>query len=191
MPFMSRKRHKIKESEFHMTSAFIKSYKGEKTKYLDNSIEDGIVARMSSGVIKVGLVALVGTIIGVGVYGCKESKDYYNRGMARLEKGETDGAISDFTRAIKQNPRFGMAYYYRAMAYSHKQEYDQVIADYTRAIEIDPQRFAVACAERALIYYIKKEYDKAWEDVHNAESLGQEVRPEFLKALREASGRKR
>ena len=52
------------------------------------------------------------------------------------------------------------------------------------------KRIAVAYAERALIYYIKKEYDKAWEDVHKAQSLGQEVREGFLKALREASGKK-
>jgi len=146
---------------------------------------------MNSGLIKVGLVALVGTIITVGVYGCKKSEDYYNRGVARFKKVETDRAISDFTKAIKMNPRFAMAYYYRAMAYHRKREYDQVIADYTKAIEIDPQRFAVAYAERAYIYYVKKEYDKAWEDVHKAESLGQEVRPQFLKTLREASGRKK
>jgi tetratricopeptide (TPR) repeat protein len=144
---------------------------------------------MNSGVIKVGLVVLIGTLIGVGVCGCKEAKDYYNRGVARLEKGETDGAISDFTKAIKKNPGYGMAYYYRAMAYQRKKEHDKVIADYTRAIEIDQQRFAVAYAERALNYYVEKEYDKAWEDVHKAESLGQEVREGFLKVLREASGR--
>jgi len=109
----------------------------------------------------VTIVALIGTIIAVGVCGFKEAKDYYNRGVARFEKGETDGAISDFTKAIKKRPRYGMAYYYRGMAYFHKDEYDQAIADYTKAIEINP-RFAVAYAERAFTYYIKKEYDKAW-----------------------------
>jgi len=162
-----------------------------KLKYLNNLIEDSLFTRMKSGVIRVGLVALVGTIIGVGMCGCKEAKEYYNRGVARFEKGETDRALSDFTKAIKMNPRFAMAYYYRGMAYHRKREYDQVISDYTKAIEIDPQRFAVSYAERAFIYYVKKEYDKAWEDVHKAESLGQEVRPEFLKPLREASGRKK
>ena len=146
---------------------------------------------MNSGVIKVVLVALIGTMITAGVCGCKEAKEYYDRGMARYEKGEIDGAISDFTKAIKKNPRFGMAYYYRGMANLRKSENDQAIADYTSAIEIDPQRFAVAYAERALIYFVKKEYDKAWEDVHKAQSLGQEVREGFLKALREASGRKK
>ena len=163
--------------------------KKTKTKYIDNSIEDSISTRMTSGVLKVGLVALIGTLITVGVYGCKKSKDYYNRGVARFEKGENDRAISDFTKAIKMNPRFGMAYYYRGMVNTRKREYDKVIADYTKAIEIDPQRFAVAYAERALIYYIKKEYDKAWEDVHKAQSLGQEVR--FLEILRKDSGRKK
>jgi len=111
---------------------------------------------MTSGVIKVVLVALMGTMITAGVCGCKEAKDYYDRGMTRFKKGETDGAISDFTKAIKKRPRFGMAYYYRGMG-----------------------------------YHRKKEYDKAWEDVHKTEILGQEVREGFLKALREASGRKK
>jgi len=162
-----------------------------KSKYIDDLNDDSLFTRMTSGVIKVGLVALVGTTISVGVYGCKKSEDYYNRGVTRFEKGETDGAISDFTKAIKKRPGYGMAYYYRAMAYHHEKEYDKAIADYSKAIEIDEQRFAVAYAERALNYYIKKDYDKAWEDVHKAQSLGQEVRPEFLKTLREASGRKK
>ena len=84
------------------------------------------------------IVALIGTMITVGVYGCKESKDYYNRGVARLDKGETDRAISDFTKVIKMNPRFANAYFYRGRAYFHKGEHDQAISDLTDAIEIDP-----------------------------------------------------
>lgn len=155
----------------------------------NNLTEDSLFSRLTGSVIKVVLVALIGTMITAGVCGCKEAKDYYDRGMARFEKGETDGAISDFSKAIKKRPRHGMAYYYRAMAYTREKEYDQAIADYTKAIEIDEQRFAVAYAERALIYYIKKEYDKAWDDVHKAQSLGQEVR--FLETLRKDSGRKK
>ena len=89
------------------------------------------------------------------------------------------------------NPRFANAYYYRGLAYLRKREYDQTISDYTKAIGINP-RFAVAYAERAFAYcHFRREYDKAWEDVHKAQSLGYQVHPEFLKALREASGRER
>jgi len=161
-----------------------------KSKYLNNLIEDSLFTRMKSGVIKVGLVALVGTIIGVGVYGCKKSEDYYNRGDAHFKKGETDLAISDFTKAIEMNPRFANAYYYRGLAYLRKREYDQVISDYTEAIEINPG-LAVAYAERAFTYYLKREYDRAWEDVHKADSLGQQIQPGFLKVLRKDSGRQR
>jgi hypothetical protein len=43
-----------------------------KSKYLNNLIEDSLFTRMASGVTKVVLVALIGTVIGVGVYGCKK-----------------------------------------------------------------------------------------------------------------------
>ncbi len=161
-----------------------------KSKYLNNLIEDSLFTRMTSGVIKVGLVALIGTMITVGVYGCKESEDYYNRGVARIEKRENDRAISDFTKAIKMNPRFAMAYFYRGRAYFHKGEYDQAISDLTETIEINP-RLAVAYNERAVVYYIKKEYDKVWEDIRKAESLGLQTNPGFLKVLRKDSGRQR
>jgi len=145
---------------------------------------------MNSGVIKVGLLALVGTIIGVGVHGCKKSKDYYNRGVARLEKREHDPAISDFTKTIEMRPGFAMAHFYRGRAYLHKGENDQALSDLDKAIELNTQ-LAVAYGERAVIHFIRKEYDKVWENIHKQESLGLEANPGFLKALREASGRKR
>jgi len=151
----------------------------------------GFLKHMTAGgVIKVGLVALVGTIISVVVHGCKDFKDYYNRGIARLEKREHDGAISDFTKAIEMRPGFSMAHFYRGRAYHHKGEHDQAISDFNKAIEIDP-RLAVAYGERAVIYFIRKEYDKVWENLHKQESLGLEADPGFLKALREASGREK
>ncbi len=161
-----------------------------KSKYPNNLTEDSLFSRMKSGVMKVAFFALVGTMIGAGVHGCKESKDYYDRGVARLEKGESDAAISDLTKAIEMRPRFALAHFYRGRAYLHEREYDKAISDLTETIEMDPQ-LVVAYSERAMVYYIKKEYDEAWEDVHKGESLGQEFSPGFLKALREASGRKK
>lgn len=138
----------------------------------------------------VSIIALVGTIVAVGVHGCKKSEDYYNRGVARLEKREHDPAISDLTKAIEKNPRFAIAYFYRGRAYLGKGEHDQAISDFNKAIEIDPG-LAVAYGERAVIYFIRKEYDKVWENIHKQESLGLEANPGFLKALREASGRRK
>jgi tetratricopeptide (TPR) repeat protein len=137
------------------------------------------------------MIAFVGTIIGLSVTGCKDSetdKEYYDRGVANLEKGEQEAAVSDLTKVIELRPGFAMAHFHRGRAYIHSSEPDKAILDLDRALEIGPA-FAVAHTERALAYYMKKEYDKAWEDVHKAESLGQEIREGFRGALQRASGR--
>jgi len=74
------------------------------------------------------------------------------------------------------------------VAYDRKGQQDQAIAELTKAIEINPKD-AEVYTNRAVAYYNKREYDKAWEDVRKAESLGLEVDPELLKAVRQASGR--
>jgi tetratricopeptide (TPR) repeat protein len=132
-------------------------------------------------------------VIVVGAPGCKDPKDarkYYNQGVARLEKGENDAAISDLTKAIKVRPRFAMAHFYRGRAYLNKGEHDKALSDLNKAIELDPA-LAVAYGERAVIHFIRKEYDKVWENVHKQESLGLKANAGFLKALREASGRRK
>jgi tetratricopeptide (TPR) repeat protein len=113
---------------------------------------------------------------------------YYNRGLIYQNKGQLDRAISDYTKAIELNPKHTYAYNNRGNAYRKKGQYDRAISDYTKAIEIDPTH-AKVYSNRAVSYYYKGEYDRAWKDVHKAQSLGYQVKPRFLKKLREASGR--
>ncbi|GEM_PF-3779192 len=163
----------------------------EYAEYLNKLSESS--ASMGSGVMWIVFTALVGTTIALAVGGCKDSKsyrDYYNQGVARLEKSEYDAAISDLTKAIKKRPRFALAHFYRGRAYFRKGEHDKSLSDLTEAIELDPA-LAVAYSERAVIHFIRKEYDKVWENIHKHENLGLQADPEYLKALREASGRKK
>jgi tetratricopeptide (TPR) repeat protein len=120
----------------------------------------------------------------------RDADAYLNRGVAYLVgKGQYDKAISDFNKAIDINPRDADAYYNRGKAYLvGKGEFDRAISDYNKAIEINP-KYATAYNDRGIAYFSKREYEKTWDDVHKAESLGYKVHPEFLKALREASGR--
>ena len=83
-----------------------------------------------------------------------------------------------------------MPYYNRGNVYRENDQYDKAISDYTKAIELNP-RFSGAYNNRGVAYFFKREYEKAWDDVHKAEGLGWQVHPEFLKALREASGRQK
>ncbi len=113
---------------------------------------------------------------------------YNNRGVAYRSKGQYDQAISDFNKALEINPRYARAHYNRGNTYYQMGRYDQAISDYNKALEINP-RHAKAYNNRGVAYESTGQYDKAWEDVHKAQDLGFKINPQFLKNLREASGR--
>jgi Flp pilus assembly protein TadD len=54
---------------------------------------------------------------------------YLDRGRARADKGDMDGAIVDYTKAIELDPRSDVAYNNRGLARYHKGDLDEAIAD--------------------------------------------------------------
>ena len=65
------------------------------------------------------------------------AEDYSQRGIARFEKNDLDGAISDFTKAIELNgPNQEFCYYFRGMAHYRQGNLDVAIADLSKAITI-------------------------------------------------------
>ena len=111
-----------------------------------------------------------------------------DQGIALLEEDQYDRSITYFNKAIEINPRFAKAYNNRGIAYGGKGQYDKAISDFNKTLEINP-RIAEAHYNRGVVYFLKAEYKEAWDDVYNAQNLGYKVRPGFLKALRQASGR--
>ena len=117
-----------------------------------------------------------------------DAEAYNNRGVVYDNKGQHDKAIADYDKAIEINPKYATAYNNRGFAYYIKGQYDKAIADCTKVIEIDP-KYATAYKNRATAYFHEREYEKAWDDVYRAQDLGYNVSPEFIEALRQASGR--
>jgi tetratricopeptide (TPR) repeat protein len=117
-----------------------------------------------------------------------EASTYYNRGNSNFSNGQFDQAISNYTRALKINPRHSNAYTNRGNTYNVLLQYDKALSDFSDALKINPQS-GYAYNGRALTYYFQRKYGKAWRDVHKAQALGIKVKPEFLQALRDASGR--
>src|SRR4029077_562879 len=75
---------------------------------------------------------------------------YYNkRGLAREAKGDHDGAIADYNRAIDFNPKYAGAYNNLGVAKQAKGDLDGAIADFNRAIELDP-KLAISYHNRGL-----------------------------------------
>ena len=119
-----------------------------------------------------------------------DSDALLNQCIVLLEEGQHDLSIKYFNKAIDLNPRYAEASNNRGNAYANKGQYDKAISDYTKAIDLNP-RFAEAYYNRGVVYFYKRDYEKAWDDVHKVQNLGNNVHPEFLKALREASGRQK
>ena len=104
--------------------------------------------------------------------------DYVNRGVVRYGKGDADGAIADFNKAIEIDPKSAEAYYDRGNLRRAKSDLDGAIADYTKAIEIDPQ-YANARYNRAVSRYDKGDLDGTIADANMYISL-KPSSPEFL-----------
>ena len=93
-----------------------------------------------------------------------------NRGAAWFTQGEIDKAITDFTEAIKANPKLSLAYRNRAAAWLSKHEFDRAVNDYTSVIRLDPKS-AAAYIGRGNALALKGEVDRAIADLDKAIEL--------------------
>src|SRR5215470_3596702 len=93
--------------------------------------------------------------------------DYFNRGVVEKADGDFDGAIGDYTRAIKLDPKYAAAYSNRGNAKQAKGDLDGAIADCSRAIELDP-KFAAAYFHRCIAKQAKGDLKGAIDDINGA-----------------------
>lgn len=109
------------------------------------------------------------------IKGKNTSKDalaiaYFNRGNAYDDNGDHDGAIADYTAALKLKPDYSDGYFNRAFAYEAKKDYAKAIADYTRVIALTPD-YAKAYYGRARVYEAQGDYKQALAGYEEADKL--------------------
>ena len=88
---------------------------------------------------------------------------YYNRGNSRHELGNYQGAIEDYTQAIRIDPNLDSAYFNRGNAYLDLENYQRAIADYTQAIKINPN-MSQAYYNRGNVHRKLRDHQKAIDD---------------------------
>ncbi|MCX7704465.1 MAG: tetratricopeptide repeat protein, partial [Planctomycetota bacterium] len=80
--------------------------------------------------------------------GSKEiALEWNDKGFAKAERGDYDGAIRDYDRAIELNPEYAEALYNRGVAKSKMGDWAGAIADFDEALELKP-KYALAYAGR-------------------------------------------
>jgi len=107
----------------------------------------------------------------------KQAERYYESGLKKQHEGDLDGAIADYSRAIKLNPNYTEAYNNRGNLKGAKEDHDGAIADLSRAIELDPKH-TISYNNRGVQKEEKHDWDGAIADFNHAIELD----PKYAKA---------
>lgn len=84
-----------------------------------------------------------------------------------ISRGDLDGAMADFNRAIRLNPANSGAFYGRATVRRDRQELDLALADFTQAIDLEPTN-SIARSNRGFVRLARRDLEKALEDFDEA-----------------------
>ena len=101
--------------------------------------------------VKAGSISTpVGFIFSIAESSKKESAySLYKQGNTKLDTGDINGAISDYTKAIEINPNYSDAYVNRGVAKGNSGDNAGAISDYSKAIKID-QSYTLAYVNRGV-----------------------------------------
>jgi tetratricopeptide (TPR) repeat protein len=107
---------------------------------------------------------------------------YVVKGARAMRKGDDDGVIENYSRAIEISPEDLDYYYARGHAYWHKRELGYAIADFTTAIDLHPDDI-YARLVRGAIYQEKGYLQQAVRDLnHVIEATGGVALAYYLRA---------
>ncbi len=95
----------------------------------------------------------------------------FNLGNARYAMGDYQGAIEEYTQAIKVNPNYAIAYHNRGKARYEMGDYQGAIDDYSQAIKLNPNE-AIPYYNRGYAREEIGDYMGATEDYNQASLLG-------------------
>ncbi len=92
------------------------------------------------------------------------STNYYNDGLSKVGEKDYNGAINDFTLALRMSNDTS-AYFNRGMCYYLLAKYDKAIVDFNKAmsIEIDSLQNAQYPFMVGMCYYTQEKYKQAYE----------------------------
>ena len=123
----------------------------------------------------IGLLVFMGIIIYWRVGTEQVPGDYdVKKGNYRLEDGQYDLAVKEFTKALEENPDHVMAHLGLAITYMQMGKNTEALYKFNLVIEINPE-LAAAYANRGILYDRSGEHAKALADYRKALELDPEI----------------
>ncbi len=123
----------------------------------------------------VGLLVIIGLIFYWRVGVEKNPGDYNVRtGNYRLEDGQYEEAVKEFSKALEKNPEHAMARLGLAVTYMQMDKDDEAMQEFNLVIENNPE-LAPAYADRGILYDRMGEFRKALADYKKALELDPEI----------------
>jgi len=105
------------------------------------------------------------------------------KGASAIRRGDDDGVIKNYSRAIEISPDDLEYYFARAQAYWHKKELGLAIADYTKVIDLNPGNIH-ARLNRGAAYVSKGYLQQAMRDLNEViEATDGLAYPYYLRAV--------
>jgi tetratricopeptide (TPR) repeat protein len=100
----------------------------------------------------------------------EQGRQAYNEGVTNEARGDLEGAMADYNKAIELNSGIAMAYYKRANAKAGNKDFLGSIEDYDKFIEINPNE-APAYINRSKVKEAKDDLEGALADYNKAVEL--------------------
>jgi len=136
------------------------------------SLQDHHKKALTALLVLVGVAALifywrVGSETNPGDYQIK-------KGNYRLEDGQYDEAVKEFSLALEKDPDHIYAHLGLAITYMQMERYEEAEAEFNTTIELAPE-MAVAYADRGILYDRTEQYQLALSDYKKALALDSEI----------------
>src|SRR5262245_9522436 len=74
-----------------------------------------------------------------------DANSFFQSAQAKEAQGDLEGAILDYSKAIRLSPRYTAAYNNRGNSRRKNKDYDGAMEDYLKALELDPQDHIARC----------------------------------------------
>jgi tetratricopeptide (TPR) repeat protein len=112
---------------------------------------------------------------------------YNNRGFARMQIGDRNGALQDYNKAISLYPEYDAAYTNRGLLNNSLGQKEEAYVDFNRALELNP-RSGATYFNRGLIRSQLSDMDGALSDMIVADSLGIPEAKEQIRYIKSIKG---